>query len=70
MSCDALDADESVATKASGAADGDRSDALRKCITDPGGGTKDRKTLWQALRYIVLDGDELYRQTIDGLLLK
>jgi hypothetical protein len=40
MSCDALDADESVATKASGAADGDRSDALRKCITDPGGGAR------------------------------
>jgi hypothetical protein len=34
-----------------------------------GGGTKDRKVACQVLRYTVLD-DELYRRTIDGLLLK
>jgi hypothetical protein len=32
-------------------------------------GTRDRKVLRQALKYTVLDG-ELYRRTIDGVLLK
>jgi hypothetical protein len=42
--------------------------AIRECIQDPNK-VKDRKVRRQALRYTLLEG-ELYRQMIDGVLLK
>jgi hypothetical protein len=46
----------------------DRRLPLLKCIRDPGK-TTDKKIKWQALKYTLLD-DDLYRRTIDGVLLK
>jgi hypothetical protein len=39
-----------------------------ECIRDPGK-TTDKKVKWQVLKYTSLD-DDLYRRTIDGVLLK
>jgi hypothetical protein len=39
-----------------------------ECIRDPGK-TMDKKIKWQAWMYMSLD-DDLYRRTIDGMLLK
>lgn len=41
---------------------------LIECLQDPSS-TKDRKVRWQVLKYTLID-NELYRRTIDGLLLK
>jgi hypothetical protein len=41
---------------------------LLKCIRDPKKRT-DKKVKWQVLKYTSID-DELYRRTIDGMLLK
>jgi hypothetical protein len=41
---------------------------LLECIRDPGK-TMDKKIKWQALKYTLLD-DDLYRRSIDGMLLK
>ena len=41
---------------------------LIECLQDPSS-TKDRKVRRQVLKYTLI-GDELYRRTIDGLLLK
>jgi hypothetical protein len=41
---------------------------LLECIRDPGK-TTDKKVKWQVLKYMLLD-DDLYRRTIDGVLLK
>jgi hypothetical protein len=41
---------------------------IQECIMNPGG-TKDQKIRRQALKYTILD-KELYRQMVDGLLLK
>jgi hypothetical protein len=41
---------------------------LLKCIRDPGK-TTEKKIKWQVLKYTSID-DELYRRTIDGVLLK
>jgi hypothetical protein len=41
---------------------------LLECIRDPGNIT-DKKVKWQVLKYMTLE-DDLYRRTIDGVLLK
>jgi hypothetical protein len=41
---------------------------LLECIRDPGNIT-DKKVKWQVLKYTMLE-DDLYRRTIDGVLLK
>jgi hypothetical protein len=47
---------------------GDWRYAIRECIRNLGG-VKDRKVRRQALQYTVV-GDELYKRSMDGLLLK
>jgi hypothetical protein len=42
--------------------------AIAECLKDPGG-TKDKKIHRQAIKYVLMDGN-LYRRTVDGLLLK
>jgi hypothetical protein len=68
ISCGAINADKLAVTRENDTTDEDWRVTLQRCIMDPGG-TGDRKVLRQALKYIVLDG-ELYRRTIDVVLLK
>jgi ribonuclease HI len=68
ISCGAINADESAVTGENNTTDEDWRVTLQRCIMDLGG-TRDRKVLRQALKYTVLDG-ELYRMTIDGVILK
>jgi hypothetical protein len=68
ISCGAINADESAVTRENDTTDEDWRVTLQRCIMDHGG-TRDRKVLRQALKYTVLDG-ELYRRTIDGVLLE